>query len=134
MAPAAPWSASDPWQFNASIAARDDGQIAVSYYQISRSTQVPELMVIGSRDGGTTWSAPVQLSRNGFSVGAIVTAQGDRGLGEYDEIVALPVNVFPPATAQQPGSPFWPGAFYASWSNGVGRVFAAGFTPPPPER
>jgi hypothetical protein len=123
----APWSPSNPWQFNASIAARHDGQIAVSYYQTTGPTQTVELMVIGSRDSGRTWSVPVQLSRNsGFSA-------LDRSLGEYDEIVALPENVFSPRTANPP-SQFWPGTFYVSWSNGVGRVFAAGFTPPEPER
>ena len=119
------WSASNPWQFNPSIAARADGQIAVSYYQMTGTTQAAELMAIGSRDGGNTWSDPIQLSRNGgFAV-------SNRGLGEYDEIVAMPESVLSPATPR-PNSQFWPGAFYASWSNGVGRVFAAGFSPPAP--
>jgi len=121
----APWSSANPWQFNPSIAGRDDGQIAVSYYQTTGTGQTVELMVMGSRDGGTTWSAPVQLSRNAPQTAA------DRSLGEYDEIVALPLNVAAPRIpGLPPGSPFWPGAFYASWSNGSGRVFAAGYSPP----
>jgi hypothetical protein len=119
-APALPWSSANPWQFNPSIAASDDGQIAVSYYQTVGTTQSVELMVIGSRDGGNTWSAPVQLSRNSPQIAT------DRSLGEYDEIIALPQ---PP---NQGPYPLWPGLFYASWSNGSGRVFAAGFSPPPP--
>lgn len=125
LATTAPWTASNPWQFNASIAARDDGQIAVSYYQTVGTTQNVELMVIGSRDGGDHWSLPVQLSRNS---GQSAT---DRSLGEYDEIVALPENVLSPLTPN-PDPQFWPGMFYASWSNGTFRVFAAGFSPPPP--
>jgi hypothetical protein len=123
----APWTAAHPWQFNPSVAARDDGQIAVSYYQTTGSSQTVELMVIGSLDGGNTWSTPVQLSRNS---GQIVT---DRSLGEYDEIVALPLSVTAPRIRDlPPGSDFWPGAFYASWGNGGMRVFAAGFSPPVP--
>jgi hypothetical protein len=119
------WNMTNPWQFNPSIAARSDGQIAVSYYQAVGSTQVVELMVMGSRDGGNTWSAPVQLSRNSPWLTT------DRSLGEYDEIVDLPESVLSPRRPDA-SSEFWPGAFYASWSNGVGRAFAAGFTPPPP--
>lgn len=119
----APWSRANPWQFNPSIAARDDGQIAVSYYQTVGGSQTVELMIMGSRDGGNTWSAPVQLSRNSPQIAA------DRSLGEYDEIVAVPTSVRTPRI-QSTNLQFWPGAFYASWSNGRGRVFAAGFTPP----
>lgn len=127
-APAPPWSPANPWQFNASIAARDDGQIAVSYYQTVGPSRTVELMVMGSRDGGDTWSVPVQLSRN------VRQFALDRSLGEYDEIVALPVGVLSPVTPRpSPDEQFWPGAFYASWSNGSGRVFAAGFSPPLPE-
>jgi len=122
-----PWSSSNPWQFNPSIAASEDGRIAVSYYQTTGSGQTVELMVMGSRDGGNTWSAPVQLSRNAGQIAF------DRSLGEYDEIVAMPLNVAAPRVrGLPPASPFWPGAFYASWSNGPGRVFAAGYTPPEP--
>lgn len=121
----APWTSANPWQFNPSVAARDDGQIAVSYYQTTGSTQTVELMVMGSLDGGNTWSPPVQLSRNS------PWPATDRSLGEYDEIVALPESVLSPRM-RDPNSRFWPGAFYASWSNGVGRVFAAGYTPPAP--
>lgn len=120
-----PVSTGNFWQWNPSIAARADGQIAVSYYEAVGSSQVAELMVIGSRDGGTTWSVPVQLSSN---APAIAT---DRSLGEYDEIVALPESVLSPMT-RSPIPRFWPGMFYASWSNGVGQVRAAGFSPPPP--
>jgi hypothetical protein len=123
-----PLTAGNSWQWNPSIAARADGQIAVSYYEAVGSSRVAELMVIGSRDHGNpnTWSAPVQLSRNAPQIVIF-----DRSLGEYDEIVAFPESVLCPVSLN-PSPACWPGAFYASWSNGNGRVFAAGFTPPLP--
>lgn len=112
------------WQWNPSIAVRADSQIAVSYYEAVGASQVAELMIIGSRDGGAHWSAPIKMS----TIAPVIA--NDRSLGEYDEIIALPEGVLSPLT-QDPGSQFWPGRFYASWSNGQGRVRVAGFSPPP---
>ena len=101
------------------------------------ATSLVRHMAMGSRDGGLTWSAPIQLSQ-GTSSGVI----NDRALGEYDEIVALPLDVRQPAFPNPPAAQndlgpggsghdprLWPGAFYHSFSDGTNN-FAAGYTPP----